>query len=773
MANRISSAFIAYPAAPHDLAGPITQAATRLSKVDSGVTAWPALVTFGANIPDEIKSAIEGADALFADITRPNLNVYFEIGYAIALGKTFAPIINSSFGGASDSAKSLGLFSNIGYKTYENSEELYSILTRTSQSRLLELYAADVNLSQPIYLLDSLRKTDFRNAVVSAIKSSRSHFRSFDPVENSRISVVQLIAEISSSSGVIIPFLATHVDDSERHNLRGALIAGLALGLGRQALVITDQREAGGPADYNDDIVVAIDQQRIGDTVGAYCAESLLRAQEIPKISKNPDRSILQNLSLGASAAENEFRDLSAYFVETSEFLRASRGEVSVLTGRKGSGKSAIFFQVRDSGRRRRGSLNVDLKPESHQLTSFREQIISTAGVGVFEHTIAAFWYFLALSEMLLNIYKKLESSSRFDARCFGPMRVIEDVFQEYNILESGDFTTRLNRLSSIIARELREATRGGKNVSVNQVTNLVFRNGIAQIRDLVVQHTPAKLPIIFLFDNIDKGWPPTGVQNEDITIVRLLIESLEKIRRDFSARDREFHSTIFIRHDIYDLVLNQTPDRGKSGQVSIDWTDRAKLAQVIYRRLQVSLGDSKAPMRDLWHRIFPDSVSGQDSFEYFLDHCLMRPRFLIDLIEEAVSNAINRGNSKVSEGDCVDAVRQHSLALVDDFGFEMRDVSGISSDVLYALIGIDPKISNSELLGYFTRANLPLEIAESTVNLMLWYGLAGVTDANGSPNYIYDYRYNMKRLQAEISHRGGATAELVINPALHVGLLS
>jgi hypothetical protein len=32
----------------------------------------------------------------------------------------------------------------------------------------------------------------------------------------------------------------------------------------------------------------------------------------------------------------------------------------------------------------------------------------------------------------------------------------------------------------------------------------------------------------------------------------------------------------------------------------------------------------------------------------------------------------------------------------------------------------------------------------------MLWYGVIGITSA-GSEKYIYDYDYNMKRLEAEI----------------------
>ena len=444
MPIRTYRAFVAYPATPPDLAGPITAAADKLSEGDQDVLAWPSMPTFGANIPDEVRLSIEGCANFFADLTRSNLNVYYEIGFAIGLGKTFAPLINTSFSNATASIQNIGLFSNIGYLAYENSQQLSAHILTTPANKLLDLYANDINFAQPIFLFDTIKKTDFRNALVSAIKSSRSHYRSFDPLEAPRISIVQLIQEVTSSSGLVLPFLASHIQDAERHNLRCAVAAGLAMGLGRNTLIITDQVEDAGPADYIDYIVVARDQQQIQDKVSAFCSESVLIAQDIPKTPSIANRSLLQSLTLGASAAENEFRDLSSYFVETSEYLRAARGELNVVTGRKGSGKSAIFFQVRDTGRLRKGSVNVDLKPESHQLSNFREQIISTAGAGIFQHTIAAFWYFVALSEILLNIYRRLESNSRYDSRLLGKMRSIEDVFLEYSILEPGDFTTRL-----------------------------------------------------------------------------------------------------------------------------------------------------------------------------------------------------------------------------------------------------------------------------------------------------------------------------------------
>src|SRR5262249_29624130 len=53
--------------------------------------------------------------------------------------------------------------------------------------------------------------------------------------------------------------------------------------------------------------------------------------------------ALLKQLSFGARVAEDETADLAGYFVETDQWNRISRGEVDIIRGEKGSGKSAIY----------------------------------------------------------------------------------------------------------------------------------------------------------------------------------------------------------------------------------------------------------------------------------------------------------------------------------------------------------------------------------------------------------------------------------------------
>jgi hypothetical protein len=54
-------------------------------------------------------------------------------------------------------------------------------------------------------------------------------------------------------------------------------------------------------------------------------------------------QQVLRELSFGQRVAEEEAAQLSAYFVETDQWRRVWDGEVDIVYGAKGAGKSAIY----------------------------------------------------------------------------------------------------------------------------------------------------------------------------------------------------------------------------------------------------------------------------------------------------------------------------------------------------------------------------------------------------------------------------------------------
>ena len=85
---------------------------------------------------------------------------------------------------------------------------------------------------------------------------------------------------------------------------------------------------------------------------------------------------MLSTVTIGDSVAENEFQHLGNYYLQTDEFNRVLRGEVNLVVGRKGVGKTALFSQVRNQKRSNRNNIVVDLKPEGYQLLKLKEQVL-------------------------------------------------------------------------------------------------------------------------------------------------------------------------------------------------------------------------------------------------------------------------------------------------------------------------------------------------------------------------------------------------------------
>ena len=54
-------------------------------------------------------------------------------------------------------------------------------------------------------------------------------------------------------------------------------------------------------------------------------------------------REILRSSNFGMRVAEDESSELEKYFVETDQWQRTFKGDVDIVYGSKGAGKSALY----------------------------------------------------------------------------------------------------------------------------------------------------------------------------------------------------------------------------------------------------------------------------------------------------------------------------------------------------------------------------------------------------------------------------------------------
>jgi hypothetical protein len=230
--------------------------------------------------------------------------------------------------------------------------------------------------------------------MVSRIKKAGyGRYRSFTPEEDSRLSATDAIRQVAASSGVFIPLQETAVAGSKVHNIRCMFVAGLCDGMGKPKLILSPPGYE-APLDIRDDAQQWHQPTDIHDLVADFCPRIVEYAGQVEP--SGIDRTtLLQSLKIGDPRAENEMNTLDQYYLKIDQFDRAMNGEINLVVGRKGSGKTALFIRLRDKIRTDRRNIVLDLKPEGYQLIKIKEDILEYLSEGARQHLITAFWEYL------------------------------------------------------------------------------------------------------------------------------------------------------------------------------------------------------------------------------------------------------------------------------------------------------------------------------------------------------------------------------------------
>jgi hypothetical protein len=176
--------FFAYPDG-YPIIGEAIEGAVQLAREAPMVLKpWKAMEIVGFKLDDQVRANIAAAAVLIGDITYPNMNVFYEMGYAIAIGKPVIPTVNVALDKAVQRVNQLGLFDTIGWASYANADQLFGQLQELPESPWANTHTRRKNHSQPLFILDTQMKTDFRNQIFHAVENSQVQFRTFDPTES-------------------------------------------------------------------------------------------------------------------------------------------------------------------------------------------------------------------------------------------------------------------------------------------------------------------------------------------------------------------------------------------------------------------------------------------------------------------------------------------------------------------------------------------------------------------------------------------------------------
>jgi energy-coupling factor transporter ATP-binding protein EcfA2 len=757
------SAFVAYTDRDKELSKVIFNGISKANSVDACPTRyepWEYNDISGTHLLSPILEGIDASPFVVADITYLNPNVVYEIGFAIGRKKKVLLIRNSDYEGDWDIAKTVGIFDTIGYSSYRTEDDLRNKLTSHVSNHALP-FEVTVNNKAPVYVMPNNGKSSASTHLIGRVKKARYRYRSFSSTEDVRLSATDAIAQVAQSAGVITML----DDDNIEQTVRALFIAGLADGMNKPSLLLSPYM-AETPLDVRDKAKLYKDQNDIVDIVADFCPEINAKLQESsppPIIAPN----LLGRISVGDPTAENEMTTLENYYLQTDQYLRASRGEVNLVVGRKGSGKTALFIRLRDTTRSDKRNIVVDLKPESYQLLKLKDEILEHLAEGSKQHLITAFWEYLILLEVTYKLLEKDRNSHRFNHNIRDLYEKLESIYTGSEGISEGDFSERIMQLSQRLSENYSSKVHENENKITGQnLTELLYTHDLKALKKALSRYLEHKRNILVLFDNLDKSWSTIGVDRTDAITLRCLIDASRKVERDMQKRGHEFRCIVFVRNDVYQHLMANSPDYGKEMRATLDWSDTDLLRELLRLRLISNLDEEfkEAGFQDIWAGISESHVFGEETSSFLIDRSLMRPRNVLKLFGHARAFAVNFRKEKIDQEDFYKGLKTYSQDLLIELDRELSDVFPDAKDLLYYFIDSPSIITVDQLYNVMSEAAIPEERQETIRNFLLYHGVIGLR-LDDKDQYIFDVGYDLKQILIRVT-RLGTEARFVLNPA-------
>ena len=757
------SAFVAYTGLDRGLSAIIFNGIGKANAVDACPTwyePWEYNDISGAHLTSPILGGIDASPFIVADITYLNSNVVYEIGFAIGRKKKVLLIRNSNFEGDRDLAKSVGIFDTIGYSSYTTEDDLRNKLTSHITTHALK-FDVTVNNQAPVYVMPNNVKTEASTHLISRVKKARYRYRSFSSTEDVRLSATDAIAQVAQSAGVI----SMLDDDNVEQTIRALFVAGLADGMNKPSLLLSPYMTE-TPLDVRDKARSYKDQNDIADIVADFCPEINAKLQEsspLPIVAPN----LLGQISVGDPTAENEMATLENYYLQTDQYLRATRGEVNLVVGRKGSGKTALFIRLRDTTRTDKRIIVVDLQPESYQLLKLKDEILKHLAEGSKQHLITAFWEYLILLEVTYKVLEKDQNFHRFNHNIRDLYGELENIYKCSEGIAEGDFSERIMQLSKHLSENYAlRADQYGNKITAQNLTELLYSHDLKALKETLSKYLMHKHGVLVLFDNLDKSWSTIGVDKTDAITLRCLIDASRKVERDMQRRGHEFRCIVFVRNDVYKYLMDNSPDYGKEMRATLDWSDTDLLRELLRLRLIFNLGDDYEEMSfsDIWSAISESHVFGEEASSFLIDRSLMRPRNILKLFNHARAFAVNLRKEKIDQDDFYKGLKTYSQDLLIELDRELSDVFPEAKELLYYFIDSPAVITLDQLYHVMSEASISQDRQETVRDFLLYNGVIGLC-LNDKHQYIFDVGYDLKQILVRVK-RLGAKAHFVLNPA-------
>jgi hypothetical protein len=749
----LPTGFFAYASAPPGISVTISAAIQGINRTNqAAIQSWEQLKVNGKWIISEICEAIQQCEFFCADVSGVNPNVMFEIGYAIAANKRIWLVRDDSYIESKKEFEQLRLLTTIGFSRYLNSEQIiksfFAEQPHLSQDETVfkqsieGLLSPTVGRSSILYL-KSKYDTNASVAVTRALEDSGLELVINDPNETSIQPLYWYAQKLWQASGLVTHFLSPDREGFKLHNARYALISGLATGLGRKTLMLSEHSQVLAPMDYRDWM-----RTYTRDTEAGEIVQEWLLPLASEKAGTGGDATRYQralrlatelkdfHVQLGDYVAENESTRLEEYFVETTASADLINGTQNMFVGRKGTGKTANLLHAEALGSKDPRNLVCIVKPVGYEI----EGLVRLFGHYKIQdqkgYVIESLWKFMLYTEIARAASQQITQKALWELTDPDAKELI-DLLEDETQSFSGDFIIRLEKvvksLEVLPTVDTDEHFRRG-------ISEALHSGAIARLRSVLGRVLNKKRHVLLLIDNLDKPWTKNADLAQLAEFILGLLTATNRIGEELNRGHKmsaptKFNSAIFLRSDIFERVSAAAREPDKLAYSRIRWSDPELLLRIIEERYVASHGPDSDPSL-LWRKYFCALTRGIATRDYLASRILKRPRDIVFLVKAAVSFAVNRGHDKVEERDILDGEKQYSQYALDSILVENGITVPQLESVLFEFVGAAPIVSEPTAKELIAKAISSKDKIDGVLDHLVRLSFLGVETTEGVFSY-------------------------------------
>ncbi len=755
------SVFFAYPSTPASCDESMRIASSELRGAGIVGVTWRELNPAGRLLIDTITAQIDQVDAVVAEVSSMNRNVLFEAGYALAKNKKLLLAVDESLDSARRLWDGVQLLSSIGRLDYHgNGAELArqiisSFETAQTAESLLAAVLAEGAPQQMDAVFAPTVPVRFQAAdMLDKELNNRGSIHVLASGDDLGLAPLSYYAqEIFRSSAAIFHLMNPDRTRANEHNARASFLAGFAYGWQRPTLMLAEWEYA-SPLDYRDILFNYQTAAKMVRRVDDWLSSLPLQPGSSRRLGRLALQLDLPVSSFGQYVAENEDSRLDQYFLPTHEFASLTRGEASVFVGRKGTGKTATMIQAAADLSKDRRNFVVKVKPSSYELSGLVDLVARFEVRSGGEYLLNSLWMYLLTTEVAVQLVRSAEATRAGIGGSTGTVAL--DRRLEQMGVNRGDMATRLEDAVSAIANRACSAPVGEFR---DTVASALRSHWLKDLQREIREATKSKYGrIAILVDNLDKAWERGADFEVSSRLLLALLSAMGQFRRALEGGDLlDVTLGIFIRADIYEVMTSYAREPDKIGPLVVQWTDRHLLARVLEERYAANRRRQRVG-EDMWATIFPSEVHGLPTKDYLLWRILPRPRDVIYFGNAALTTAINRHHSIITQDDIDMADEQYSRFAFDALVVESDAQDFDVEELLFAFAGVNATLAESDLIEILAEVDADPNAARSW---LLRTSFLGIEIAEGDFRHVEGQAEVDRKLKVARRLAGRAPREL------------